>query len=211
MFAIFLIKTVDGTLSRKKAGISPLRDLLTTAAFIFLLILIGARITEDSERQIAGIFAIVDGDTLVREKERFRLSGIDAPELDQICRRKTTEWHCGIAAREALKRLVAEKPIDCRGNRKDKYGRTLVACTGGDLDINAEMVLEGLAVAYGAYEKEEAEARDKRLGIWVGEFDRPQDWRKTKGEPLAVAETGFGAFLCRRIGLFCEPSTGGIK
>jgi endonuclease YncB( thermonuclease family) len=40
------------------------------------------------------------------------------------------------------------------------------------------MVAEGLAVAFGAYKSEEAQARSARRGLWASEFERPQDWRR---------------------------------
>jgi endonuclease YncB( thermonuclease family) len=42
------------------------------------------------------------------------------------------------------------------------------------------MVREGFAVDYmrGGYKAAEAEARAAKRGIWAGEFDRPQDYRR---------------------------------
>jgi endonuclease YncB( thermonuclease family) len=40
------------------------------------------------------------------------------------------------------------------------------------------MVEEGFAVAFGAYQSEEAAARSARRGIWASEFERPQEWRR---------------------------------
>jgi endonuclease YncB( thermonuclease family) len=40
------------------------------------------------------------------------------------------------------------------------------------------MVEEGFAVAFGAYQIEEAAARSARRGIWASEFERPQEWRR---------------------------------
>ncbi|QLP98364.1 MAG: hypothetical protein HZY79_14655 [Rhodoblastus sp.] len=57
------------------------------------------------------------------------------------------------------------------------------------------MVRAGAAVAYGAYEREEAEARDARRGVWSSRFDRPQDWRAAHPHPHArpQAERGSSA------------------
>jgi endonuclease YncB( thermonuclease family) len=35
-----------------------------------------------------------------------------------------------------------------------------------------------MAVAYGGYEAEEAEARATKRGIWATQFERPADYRK---------------------------------
>jgi endonuclease YncB( thermonuclease family) len=41
------------------------------------------------------------------------------------------------------------------------------------------MVESGWAVSYGRdYEREEARARGRSLGLWAGEFERPQAWQR---------------------------------
>ncbi len=51
-------------------------------------------------------------------------------------------------------------------------------------DINAWMVLEGLALAYRRYSHdyvdEEADDQAARRGIWASEFVRPWEWRRGK-------------------------------
>lgn len=44
-----------------------------------------------------------------------------------------------------------------------------------------EMVLSGHAVSYGLYRDEEETARTGRLGLWGGDFVRPQEWRRSNG------------------------------
>ena len=39
------------------------------------------------------------------------------------------------------------------------------------------MIRGGFAVAYGAYEADEREARDARRGIWASDFETPSAWR----------------------------------
>jgi len=53
---------------------------------------------------------VTDGDTLTCDGTKFRLHGIDAPELNpnQICLdEKGKEWKCGVAARDALAKLIS--------------------------------------------------------------------------------------------------------
>jgi hypothetical protein len=51
---------------------------------------------------------VTDGDTLTVDGTKFRLDGIDAPEFNQICLdEKSQEWKCGLAARDALAKLIA--------------------------------------------------------------------------------------------------------
>ena len=59
----------------------------------------------------------------------------------------------------------------------DRYGRGLATCRAGSVEINRTLVNDGMAVAYGRYEAEEAAARAARRGVWATRFQRPADWR----------------------------------
>ena len=129
---------------------------------------------------------VIDGDSLtVRHGGAdltIRLTGIDAVEYRQACTRSGTQWPCGREARQALERLVGRGSLHCALSAKDRYGRTLAACRTGVLpdgiDLGAEMVRQGWAVASGAdYLAEEAAAETARRGIWQGSFTTPADWR----------------------------------
>jgi endonuclease YncB( thermonuclease family) len=131
--------------------------------------------------KLAGLAAIVDGDTIRIGGERIRLIGMDAPELRQTCRDGSgRDWSCGRAARDRLAVLVAGRKVTCSLRGHDRYGRVLAACTSsaGD-DLGGTLVGEGFAVAYGDYQIAELGARVGARGIWGGEFERPQHWRKT--------------------------------
>jgi endonuclease YncB( thermonuclease family) len=57
---------------------------------------------------------IKDGDTIELNGTSFRLDGIDAPELDQVClNEKGTVWACGIEARDQLAALVRARAVRC--------------------------------------------------------------------------------------------------
>ena len=43
-------------------------------------------------------YSITDGDTLKRNDVRYRLEGMDAPEINQICALNNKDWECGLAA-----------------------------------------------------------------------------------------------------------------
>lgn len=136
-----------------------------------------------TEKRVEGVARAIDGDSLTLEGEDYRLKGIDAPEYGQICDKDGKAWRCGETARIVLSRELARGPLQCRSGERDKYGRRLALCTIAGMDLNAYMVRSGAAVAYGAYEREEAEARDARRGVWSSRFDRPQDWRAAHPVP----------------------------
>ncbi|WFR97038.1 thermonuclease family protein [Rhizobium tumorigenes] len=166
-------------------------DSLMAFAFLGLLCLLAFKLNLQAETIAKGNFSVVDGDSLKREGGRFRLVGIDAPELRQQCKRASGFWDCGQVARDALASMLSGSPVECRGRQRDRYDRLLVTCSVGGLDVNGEMVRRGMAVAYGAYEAEEAEARGAKAGLWAGSFERPRDYRRDGGaaqpsrDPLA--------------------------
>ncbi|MBX5009367.1 thermonuclease family protein [Rhizobium lentis] len=155
-----------------------IRDGVIAFALLTLLALVAAKVNDSATTKHAGAFHAADGDSLTLGEERFRLEGIDAPELNQRCERGGKAWACGQAAREALQEMVLASGTLCRGGRRDRYDRLLVVCrsgTGGD--INAAMVRRGMAISYGGYGKEEIEARGAKVGLWAGTFERPRDVR----------------------------------
>lgn len=182
-----------------------LRDAVTAIAFVIFAALIIARLDGGSPERLSGNFRVSDGDTLALGATRYRLEGIDAPERLQLCGDGPQRWHCGEAARAALVSLVSTGGVECAGRNRDRYGRLLVVCTAQGRDLNAEMVRQGMAVAYGVagvdYRGQETEARDAQRGLWSGVFDRPQDWRRMNG---SMAEGGFawlGALAGRLFGI----------
>ncbi|RUP11059.1 thermonuclease family protein [Hyphomicrobium sp.] len=133
--------------------------------------------------RVTGLARSIDGDSLWVDGNEVRLQGIDAPEGRQTCLRGGEVWKCGEDAYLALVRAIGGETVTCDVTQRDVYGRLLARCTAGGRDLNAGMVAIGMAVAYGAYDAEEAAARSARRGLWAGEFDRPDKWRaenKTK-------------------------------
>jgi len=126
---------------------------------------------------IVGPAKIIDGDSLAVAGVEIRLYGIDAPEYRQICSRSGRPWSCGRTATDALRALVAGRELACRPRDQDRYGRTVAICRVGGIDLGAALVKAGNAVAYGAYDAEEREARAARRGIWSSAFERPAAWR----------------------------------
>lgn len=141
----------------------------------------------------AQVARVIDGDTIDIAGERIRLHGIDAPESAQTCVADGATWPCGHRAATALVDLIAGSPVSCRARGKDKYGRTIAACTVRGESIEAWMVMNGWALAYRRYSRdyiaEETVARSARAGIWRGKFIKPWEWRQGKRLPPVQAAT----------------------
>jgi len=159
-------------------GLRLIRDGVTAFALLVLVALIAAKLNDAAKIEHLGAFHAADGDSLTLGAERLRLEGIDAPELNQSCQRAGKAWACGRSAREALQDMMLASGTLCQGSRRDRYDRLLVVCRSeADGDINAAMVRRGMAISYGGYAKEEAEAKARKAGLWAGTFERPRDVR----------------------------------
>ena len=135
---------------------------------------------------IVGKATVIDGDTITIKNAKIRFSGIDAPEKNyrgqtQFCRGPKGVWACGKKASSKLKQLINGQEVQCTNEGKDKYGRTLSICYANGVDLQAEMVRSGMAVAYlrysNRYENEQMEAMTAQVGIWGGPFVEPEQWR----------------------------------
>jgi endonuclease YncB( thermonuclease family) len=134
-----------------------------------------------------------DGDSFRLGDQRYRLNGIDAPELHQECKdEKGHNWSCGIQARSELRRLIGTHPLECKAVTVDRFGRVVATCHAGGRDLSEEMVRSGFATVFtrngvaSPYERAQREARTEKRGIWGGSFDIPSDWRRAnprEGEP----------------------------
>ena len=134
----------------------------------------------------ARVSRVHDGDTLwVRPVDggrhrKLRIDGIDAPEICQAG---------GVAARDALRNRVMDRVVVVRERSTDRYGRALVKLgLGQDDDVAEWLVDRGLAWSYrwrqslGPYADQEAEARDRRLGLFgESQPELPGDFRKRHG------------------------------
>jgi endonuclease YncB( thermonuclease family) len=133
-------------------------------------------------RDLIGPATVVDADTLLVAGQRVRLDAADAPEMRQACERGGVSWSCGRDAAEALRRFIGGRALHCEPRGRDRFDRVLALCRAGGDDIAAWLVSEGLAVAYTRYSwrylPQEAVARWHGRGMWGGDFDRPEDWRR---------------------------------
>ena len=149
--------------------------------------------TNSYSEEIKGYAKVIDGDSIIIKNKRIRLFGIDAPEKNQICKKNGAPYKCGTRSTNSLKLLINNKKLICSYKNKDRYGRILGECdlleSWNDYNsyvasgiLNDTMVSSGFAVAYVRYSKKylqsEKKAKTLKKGIWAGEFDRPEDWRR---------------------------------
>lgn len=133
-------------------------------------------------------YSVIDGDSLKRDKKRYRLHGIDAPELKQLCWVDDQPWLCGEASRNYLIAIQGKEGMLCNKIDEDRYLRDIVKCSvqtkDGIKDVGSIMVEEGYALAYRQYSKEyieeEKKAKAKKKGIWKSKFMYPWEWRRKK-------------------------------
>ena len=151
---------------------------------LFLIILIALFSLSAQAEIIRGqVIKVADGDTLTllgdsNKKIRIRLAGIDTPERKQPF---------GHTAKNALAKLVFQKKILIKTQTKDRYGRTVGVVFLDNLNVNNELVRQGMAWVYKKYTDNEklyeleAQAKTRRIGLWADETPvAPWDWRRGK-------------------------------
>ena len=129
------------------------------------------------------IVKIADGDTLTlltstKDQVKIRLAGIDTPERKQPF---------GNRAKQALAKLAFQKQALIEAETKDRYGRTVGVVFVDGLNVNHELVKQGMAWVYRKYNKDkalyelESRAKKERLGLWLDENPIPPwEWRRGK-------------------------------
>lgn len=128
----------------------------------------------------------LDGRTIeAKDGRQYRLHGVDAPEIGQLCLdEQGSHYDCGAASRDALAKAL-KNVVTCDVVGSDEEGVRPVRCRDFlDLDIGGELVADGWAVPdrpngmeY-VFNEIEAEARDR--GLWQGKFISPKRWRAGK-------------------------------
>ncbi len=158
-----------------------LRDRLGTIVIAVVILAAIYMLPSGLPETLNGPAFVVDGDSIEIIGSRVRLYGIDAPEVEQDCEKDGRDWACGREAGAALRRKINGRTVECDPVEFDQYDRILARCSVGGEELNAWMVRQGWAVSFGAYRDDERFARSNRLGVWVGEFQRPGDWRRERG------------------------------
>ena len=147
--------------------------------YLFIFSVFLSTILIASEKKIQ----VIDGDTIHIGKLKYRLFGIDAPEIKQICEKDNTKIQCGVIAKSVLKNKISDKIPECIVKDKDRYQRLVAECFIGKESLSRFMVREGYAVAYTQYSKDfiedEKYAKENKLGIWSMNFQIPSEYRKS--------------------------------
>ena len=147
--------------------------------YLFIFSFFLSTILIASEKKIQ----VIDGDTIHIGKLKYRLFGIDAPEIKQICEKDNTKIQCGVIAKSVLKNKIADKIPECIVKDKDRYQRLVAECFIGKESLSRFMVRQGYAVAYSQYSKDfiedEKYAKENKLGIWSMNFQMPSEYRKS--------------------------------
>jgi micrococcal nuclease len=82
-----------------------------------------------------------DGDTLRCGSERYRLLGIDAPELAGHCRKgRVCAPGDPIASKASLARMIDGKQVHIEIVGKDRYGRGLVLASVNGADLSCSQI-----------------------------------------------------------------------
>lgn len=154
---------------------------MTTAAVLAIGVMGTASAVQ--AQQIKGRASVTSGDTLTVGRHDVRLSGIDAPEVDQYCENEFGRpYQCGYQAMDALRELVGRNDVVCVKESSDDEGRMVGTCYSGDMNLNTRMVRTGWAVALPEerpdYAPLEKMAKREKAGIWSLKFEHPAEWRK---------------------------------
>ena len=92
-----------------------------------------------------------DADTLTLEGVRFRLDGIDAPELNQPCLDSAGEvYFCGRKASEEVQKFIAGRVLRCddKGPDPRRQNRRIGQCSVDNVDLQRWLVTNGWAIPF---------------------------------------------------------------
>ena len=140
----------------------------------FILILCNVTFADDVR--------VIDGDTIVINKEKIRFANIDTPELKQICSLDDLEIFCGNLVKIILIEKIGQAIPKCEKEGVDQYKRTLAECFVNGESLSTFLVRSGYAFAARKYSdqfiKDEEFAKEGKLGLWSMKFEYPWDFRK---------------------------------
>ena len=125
---------------------------------------------------------VVDGDTIHLNGQKIRFSGIDTPEINQVCNKNDEVIKCGILAKELLISMIGNNKVKCVNEDVDRYKRILAECFVNNQSLSKFLVREGFAFAYRKYStkfiEDEDYAKKNKKGMWSMTFEYPWDYRR---------------------------------
>ncbi len=153
---------------------------------IVLLLAIAIWAAPTNATQISGAAKAINSTTIRIGDQRVMLFGIDSVMRKQLCTLDGKPWQCWQAAVKDLQGLLDQGQVVCDTvGEPDVYGRLLGRCSVNDQSINRLLVARGFAVArtneFTDYVAAEAVAKEKKLGLWQGQFDLPSEYRSSVG------------------------------
>ena len=124
---------------------------------------------------------VIDGDTIYLNEKKIRFSGIDTPEIKQVCKKNNEVIKCGIRAKELLINKIGNNKVKCVNEGVDRYKRILAECFVNNQSLSKYLVREGFAFAYRKYStkfiEDENYAKKNKKGMWSMTFEYPWDYR----------------------------------
>lgn len=121
---------------------------------------------------LAPPYEIGDGLTILTEKQRVRIAGLNGPAREAACFDVSGNlWGCGLQARAALNNLIRNKELVCRPTGENAGAAMLANCTVGGLRVDRALVTQGFAQP--AFEdpvlaRDVSDAKAAGRGLWNG-------------------------------------------
>jgi micrococcal nuclease len=143
---------------------------ITLLSYRFILIIFLSSFINQAYAWQGNVVGVSDGDTITvmhdGRGEKIRLYGIDCPESGQAFGKK---------AKQLTSQLIFNKQVNVEPTAIDKYGRTVAFIKLGEMCLNEELIVAGLAWVYSQYCTDvkcnkwielEKEARSEKIGLW---------------------------------------------
>jgi endonuclease YncB( thermonuclease family) len=149
-----------------------------------------------TSQALAATAVVRDGGALQLANITFRLDGIEAPAVDQMCIDDHADsWACGVEARDQLIKLIGGKQVRCGdlgpdpAAKKRRLGLCIVE--GETVNLNQLLVQKGFALAdaKGKFKADEMAAKTERRGLWKGCFTAPADFRLWKKDAALLGSS----------------------
>src|SRR5262249_50455052 len=122
------------------------------AALVLFLAMSGYLVGAAPALALTSTATVRDANSIQLGDVTYRLGGVDAPELDQVCIDDHADsWTCGLDARDQLTKLIASRSVRCDdvGPEKNFGRRHRAICTaeGEKTSLNEQLVRSGFAMA----------------------------------------------------------------